>query len=120
MLLHAQTYVQKLRSPSGEITAQSSKIASGFQEYYAQLYNLTPDQSLDTQTPRSVAIRDYLTSAAVPPLNTDQRADLELQITPGEIESIVKSLPNGKSPGPDGYTGVYYKGLSAPFSIPYV
>lgn len=29
-------------------------------------------------------------------------------ITAAEIESTVKSLPNGKSPGPDGFTKVYY------------
>lgn len=40
---HAQTYIQKLCSPSGEVSIQSSKIASGFQDYYARLYNLHPD-----------------------------------------------------------------------------
>lgn len=83
---------------------QSSKIVSGFQEYYSQLYNLTPDRPLNTQTPRSVAIQDYLASACATPLTADQRTDLEMPITPGEVELIVNSLPNGKSSEPDGYT----------------
>lgn len=37
---HAQTYIQKLHTTSGELTIQSSKIASGFRDYYATVYNL--------------------------------------------------------------------------------
>lgn len=38
-----------------------------------------------------------------------QRSDLETPITATEIEASVKSLPNGKSPGPDGFTKAYYE-----------
>lgn len=52
----AQTYVHKLRSSSGEMVFQSSKIASGFCNYYAELYNLDTNHSLDAQAAKLTGI----------------------------------------------------------------
>ena len=32
-------------------------------------------------------------------------------ITPDEIEKVIKKLPTHKSPGPDGFSGEFYKSL---------
>lgn len=105
----AQTCIHKLQSVSGETVVQSSKIASSFRDYYAKLYNLdseTPTASTET---RQHAIQKYLSSAGLPPLTEEQSSALETPITVAEIGATVESLPNGKSPGPDGFTKDYYK-----------
>lgn len=48
----------------------------------------------------------------LPPPIDNQRSDLESLITTEEIESTVNSLPNGKSPGPNGITKAYYTTFS--------
>lgn len=59
--------------------------------------------------PRYLAIQEYLALVNIPHLTADQCAPLELPITPAEIELTVKSLPNGKSPRPEGFTKMYCK-----------
>lgn len=106
-------HVQKLRklcSSSGETVFQSSKIASGFCSYYAELYNLDASLTLDARTTRLTKIRDYLSMNGLPPLTDDQWLDLESLITTEELEATIKSLPNGKCPG--GFTKAYYATFS--------
>lgn len=57
-------------------------------------------------------IQEYLHSYGLPPLTEDQQTELDTPITVEEIVSTIKALPNGKSPGPDGYTKAYYKKFS--------
>lgn len=66
----------------------------------------------DTRATRLTEIRDYLSTTGQPPLTDDQRLDLQSPITTKEIESTVKSLSDGKSPGLDGFTKAYYLMLS--------
>ena len=42
-------------------------------------------------------------------LNHEEIGSLNRPITSKEMESIVKSLPIEKSPGPDGFTGEFYQ-----------
>lgn len=95
----AQTHVHKLRSSSKELVFQSSKIAFGFRDYNAELYNqdATLTLTLDARTDRLTRIQDYLSMNGLPPLTEDQRSDLEFQITTEEIKSTIKSLPNRKT-----------------------
>ena len=44
-----------------------------------------------------------------PKLNQEERENLNTRITSTEIETIIKNLPANKSPGPDGFTGEFYK-----------
>lgn len=88
---------------------QSSKIASGFHDYYyAELYNLEAKLSPGAQAARLTDIQEYLSMTSLPHLMDDQRSDLKSPITDGEIESTVKSLPNGISSGHDRFTKAYY------------
>ena len=42
-------------------------------------------------------------------LNEDEAESLNRPITAGEFEAVIKKLPTHKSPGPDAFTGEFYK-----------
>ena len=39
----------------------------------------------------------------------EEAENLNRPITPDETETIIKKLPTHKSPGPDGFTGEFYR-----------
>ena len=45
----------------------------------------------------------------LPKHSVDEPESLNRSITPDEIETVIKKLPTHKSPGPDGFTGEFYK-----------
>lgn len=76
-----------------------------FMNTYGTLYN-TQD------TAHAQEILTYIADIALIWLTNAQREYLVQPITEEEIHLAIKSLPNGKSPGPDGYTGEFYKAYS--------
>lgn len=44
-----------------------------------------------------------------PGLNQKEQKNLNGKITKKEIESVTRNLPSHKSPGPDGFTGEFWK-----------
>ena len=50
----------------------------------------------------------FLEKQNLPKLN-EEAEDLNRPITADEIEVVIKKLPTHKSPGPDGFTGEFYK-----------
>ena len=51
----------------------------------------------------------FLEKYNLPKLNDEEAESLNRQITPDEIEAVIKKLPTHKSPGPDGLTGEFYR-----------
>ena len=52
---------------------------------------------------------NFLESYSLPKLNQEETDQMNRPITRNEIEHFIKTLPTNKSPGPDGFTGEFYK-----------
>ena len=52
----------------------------------------------------------FLEKYNLPKLNEEEEEEsLNRPVTPDEIETVIKKLPTHKSPGPDGFTGKFYR-----------
>ena len=51
----------------------------------------------------------FLETYNLPKLNQEKAESLNRSITAGEIEAVIKKLPSQKRPGPNGFTGEFYK-----------
>jgi hypothetical protein len=56
----------------------------------------------------SCSAREHTINLAELGINAHDLSDLELPFTEEEVWTI-KQLPSDKAPGPDGYTGCFYK-----------
>ena len=64
----------------------------------------------------------FLEKYNLPKFNEEEAQSLNRPVTPDEIETVIKKLPTHKSPGPDGFTGLFYtafKGELTPSSTDY-
>ena len=51
----------------------------------------------------------FLEKYNLPKLNEEEAESLNRPITADKTEAVIKKLPTNKSPGPDGFTGGFYK-----------
>ena len=51
----------------------------------------------------------FLEKYNLPKLNEEEAESLNRPVTPDETETVIKKLPTHKSPGPDGFTGEFYR-----------
>ena len=51
----------------------------------------------------------FLETYYLPKLNQEESDNLNRQITPSEIEAVIKKLPTNKSTRPDGFSSEFYQ-----------
>ena len=52
--------------------------------------------------------KKFLEKYNIPKLYEEETESLNKQITPDELETVIKKLLTHKSPGPDAFTGEFY------------
>ncbi|XP_063769697.1 baculoviral IAP repeat-containing protein 1-like [Pseudophryne corroboree] len=87
-------YISSIRDTDGPPSTTQDQISDTFLTFFEKLYTAPPDNPM--------AGMDFLTQANLPTLSESDRDLLTSPVTAAELELTIKSLPNGKSPGPDG------------------
>ncbi len=82
-------------------TENSEDVLGSLYDFYSHLYALS-DQALPSE------MKDFLATLDLPKLEVDMSYLLG-PITYKEVESAIKKLCNGKSPGSNGLTAEFYK-----------
>lgn len=103
-LLRAQTrasMIQTLRDDGGREHTEDTNIVDIFRSFYQSLYTGQDPPALDPCR--------YLEGCRITPLPRADADALEVPIRPEEVISPISRLKVGKSPGPDGFSALFYK-----------
>lgn len=78
---------------------------------FSKLYSLPETLPTDLDE-RNRILREFLTACNLQKLSSKALAFLNSPITAEEIGEDLKDLPQGKAPGPEGLTYLYFRTLS--------
>ena len=95
------TQINKIRNEKGKITTDTTEIQRIIRDYYKQLYA----NKMDNLEEMDKFLEMYKFSR----LNQEKIENMNRPTTSTEIETLIKILPTNKSPGPDGFIGVFYE-----------
>ena len=98
-----KTQINTIRNERGEITTDTTKIQRIVRNYYEELYARKFENLGEMDK--------FLEKYNLPILNEEEAESQNRPITADETEAVIKKLPTHKSPGPDGFTGEFYKAL---------
>ena len=93
--------IHEIRNENGEIMTDNTEIQRIIRDYYQQLY----DNKMDNLE----EMDEFLEKYQLPKLSPEEIENLDRPIISTEIETLIKNLPTNKSPGPDGFVGVFYQ-----------
>ena len=93
--------ILNLKNEAGDTLHNQKEISSLLTEHFKHI-------AQETQADRIEAI-DTLTQAIPKVVTNEQNLTLLKEISMEEVEEVVKSMPNDKAPGPDGFTINFYK-----------
>ena len=92
-----------IRNERAEMTTDTTEIQRIVRNFYEELYAKKFESGGEMRT--------FLEKYNLPELNEEEAEHLNRPITADNIEAVIKKLPTHKSPGPDGFTGEFYKHL---------
>ena len=91
--------INRSRNEKGEVTTDNAEIQRIIKDYYEQLYG--------NKMGNLEEMDRFLEKFNLAKLNQKEIEIMNNPITSTEIETVSKTLPQNKSPGPDGLTEVY-------------
>ncbi|XP_062396829.1 LINE-1 retrotransposable element ORF2 protein isoform X1 [Sardina pilchardus] len=101
----ADNTIYKIRdSATKNILQETEEIKNCFKDYYEKLYS-------QPQVHDDDKLESMLRTLDLPTVSDDQNSALKLPISEGELASAITRLKTSKSPGADGFTSEWYKGL---------
>ncbi len=103
--------IPAVRSPAGDLLTATVDINQAFEEFYSNLYS-------STSTTNDEEIHTFIEPLGLSKLTDEQRDFLDLDITIEEIIGVIKALPSNKAPGPDGFTGEFFKSFATELASP--
>ncbi|KAM4029731.1 LOW QUALITY PROTEIN: uncharacterized protein ACNLHF_022387 [Anomaloglossus baeobatrachus] len=92
----------------GKVTSDPKNINAILQDFYKDLY-----KSSHTNITEG---RSFLQHLSLPKLSLEQLYVINADIKEEEVKQTISHLQNGKAPGPDGYSGEFYKALKEQIS----
>ena len=96
-----RTQINKVRNERGEITRDTAEIKSIIRDCYKQLYANKMDNLEEMDK--------FLHRYNLPRLSKEEIENMDRPISSNEIETVIKTLPTNKSPGPDDFTSEFYQ-----------
>ena len=90
-----------IRNERGEITTDTTEIQRIVRNYYEEM-SARKLENLDEMD-------KFLEKQNLPKVNEEEAESLNRLVMPDKIETVIKKLPTHKSPGPDGFTGEFYR-----------
>jgi hypothetical protein len=93
--------IKKIRNEKGDITTGPEEIKHTIRSFYERVYS--------TKLEKVEELDKFLDRYQETKLNQEQVNDLNIPISPKEIESVINSLPTKKSPGADGFSAEFYQ-----------
>ena len=96
-----RTQINTIRNERGEIKTDTTEIQRIVRNYYKELYAKKFENLGEMDK--------FLEKYNLPKFNEKEGENLNRPITADKIEAIIKKLTAHKNPGPDGFTGEFYK-----------
>ena len=95
-----RTQINTIRNERGEITTDTTEIQRIVRNYYEELYAKKFENLNEMDK--------FLEKYNLPKLN-EEAESLNRLTTADKIKEVIRKFPSHKSPGPDGFTGEFYK-----------
>ncbi|KAJ1106760.1 hypothetical protein NDU88_004160, partial [Pleurodeles waltl] len=96
----AASMIKMVRSPSGAEAHTSDQIAEAFAEFYRGLYG--------AEDPGKASPGAFLEGIAITSLTEREATSLDQPIRAEEVISAISRLQVRKSPGPDGFSALFF------------
>ena len=111
--LQAKRAIHKIKTKTGRVVTDPIEINECFLDFYKDLYTTKITSSVSQ-------ITDFLNSLNLPKLSDTAQNALNADIMLEEVTAAIRSFPNGKAAGPDGFGIEFYKAyidLVAPYLL---
>ena len=91
----------KIRNEKGEVTIDNAEMQRIIRDYFKQIYG----NKIGNLEEMDRLLEKFRLSR----VNQEEIEIINIPVTSTEIETVIKNLPQNKSPGPDGFTGEFHQ-----------